>query len=140
MHLILNDNQLYAELISDRTASAEHFSGFIYNKDDNDLLLVSSNNGYIEIWNLYDKKIYFYININGSKLMDVIQWNNKYIIVTDYENQYIKIVDLTQMKIIGNISGEGIVSIKKIKKINDIKYGQGLISSGNDNYLKVWTL
>ena len=137
---LLNNNELYANLISDKTANSEHFSGIIYTKNYIDLLLVSSNNGYLEIWNLFDKNIYFYININGSKLMDVIQWNNKYIIVTDYENQYIKIVDITQMKIIGNISGEGIVSIKKIKKINDIKYGQGIISSGNDNFLKVWTL
>ena len=82
----------------------------------------------------------FSININGSKLMDIIQWNQKYLIVTDYENQFIKIIDVEQMKIIGNYTGEGVISVKKIKTINNTKYGQGILSSGNDNNLKLWTL
>lgn len=137
---MLNNYEMYAELISDKTMSSEHFSGIVYNKDDIDLLFSCTNNGYIEIWNLFDKKIYLTININGSRLMDMIQWNKKYIITTDYVNKSIKIIDINQMKIIGNISEEGIISIKKIKKINNNKYGQGILSSGIDNYLKLWTL
>ena len=137
---LLNDNELYSELISENTAFSEHFSGIIYNKNDIDFLLVCSNNGYIEMWNLFNKELAFSININRSKLMDIIQWNQKYLIVTDYENQYIKIIDVGQMKIIGNYTGEGVISVKKIKKINNTKYGQGIISGGNDNNLKLWTL
>ena len=137
---LLNDNELYAELISENTMFSEHFSGIIYNKNDIDFLLVCSNNGFIEMWNLFNKELNFSININRSKLMDIIQWNQKYLIVTDYENQFIKIIDIEQMKIIGNYTGEGVISVKKIKKINNTKYGQGIISSGNDNNLKIWTL
>ena len=137
---MLNDNELYSELISENTAFSEHFSGIIYNKNDINFLLVCSNNGYIEMWNLFNKELEFFININGSKLMDIIQWNQKYLIVTDYENQFIKIIDVGQMKIIGNYTGEGVISVKKIKKINNTKYGQGILSSGNDNNLKLWTL
>ena len=137
---LLNDNELYSELISENTAFSEHFSGVIYNKNDNDFLLVCSNNGYIEMWNLFNKELNFSINIIGSKLMDLIQWNQKFLIVTNYENQFIKIIDIGQMKIIGNFTGEGVISVKKIKKINNSKYGQGIISSGNDNNLKLWTL
>ena len=137
---LLNDNQLYSELISQNSANSEHFSGIIYNKNEIDFLLVCSNNGFVEMWDLYEKKLYFSININGSKLMDIIQWNNNYLIVSDYENQFIKIIDITQMKIIGNYSGEGVVSVKKIKKINNSKYGYGILSSGNDNNIKLWTL
>ena len=137
---LLNNNELYSELISDKTKNSEHFRCIIYNKDDKDFLLVGSNNGYIEIWDLYDKNLYISININGSRLMDIIKWDKKYIIVTDYMNNCIKIMDLIQMKIIGNISGKGIVSVKNIKKINHPEYGQGVLSSGYDNCLKLWTL
>ena len=140
IYYLLNNNQLYAELISNNTANSEHFSGIIYTKKDVDLLLVSSSNGYIDVWDLFNKTIYLSININGSRYMDIIQWNEKYTIVTDYVNKSINIIDLTQMKVIGNISGKGIVSVKKIKKINHPKYGQGILSSGYDNYLKLWTL
>ena len=137
---LLNNNELYAELISQNSAYSEHFSGIVYNNDDVDFLLVCTNNGYIEMWDLFKKILSLSININGSKLMDIIQWNNKYIIASDYENQCIKIIDITQMKIIGNYSGEGIISVKKIKKINNPKYGQGILSSGYDNKIKLWTL
>ena len=137
---LLNDNQLYTELISPNSSHSEHFSGIIYNKNDIDYLLVCSSNGFIEMWDLINKYLYFSININGSKLMDIIQWNNNYLIVTDYENQCIKIIDAIQMKIIGNYSGKGVISVKKIKKINNSKYGHGILSSGNDNCLQLWTL
>jgi WD40 repeat protein len=137
---LLNNNELYAELISQNSAYSEHFSGIVYNNNDVDFLLVCTNNGYIEMWDLFKKILSLSININGSKLMDIIQWNNKYIIASDYENQCIKIIDITQMKIIGNYSGEGIISVKKIKKINNPKYGQGILSSGYDNKIKLWTL
>jgi len=140
IYYLLNNNQLYAELISNSTANSEHFGGVIYSKKDADLLLVSSSNGYIDVWDLFNKSIYLSVNINGSRYMDIIQWNEKYTIVTDYVNKSINIIDLTQMKVIGNISGKGIVSVKKIKKINHPKYGQGILSSGYDNYLKLWTL
>ena len=140
IYYLLNNNQLYAELMSNDTANSEHFGGIICNKKDFDLLLVSSSNGYIDVWDLFNKTLYISININGSRYMDIIQWNEKYTIATDYENKSINIIDLTQMKVIGNISGKGIVSVKKIKKINHPKYGHGILSSGYDNYLKLWTL
>lgn len=137
---LLNNNQLYAELISNNTANSDLFSGIIYNRKDADLLLVSSSNGYIDVWDLFNKSIYLSININGSRYMDIIQWNEKYTIVTDNAHKSINIIDLTQMKVIGNISGKDIFSVKKIKKINHPKYGQGILSSGYDNDLKLWTL
>ena len=137
---LLNNNEKYAELISEKTSNSEHYSGIIYNINDIDFLLVSSNNGYIEIWNLFNKTIFYSILINKTKLMDIIQWNNKYVIITDYENQSIKIIDIIQNKIIANVSSNEIISVKKIKKINNSKYGQGILSSGNDNLLKLWSL
>ena len=80
----------------------DHYSGFIYNRNNNDYLCSSSRNGYINIWDLYNKKIFKIINtnknsilnifnINENKLAHIIEWNNKYIIVADYNNKSFKI-------------------------------------------------
>ena len=77
-----------------------HLSGFIYEKENNDYLCSSSYNGYINIWDLYNKKIYKVINTNKCKLAHIIEWNNKYIIVADYDNKSFKIIDLEENKLL----------------------------------------
>jgi len=47
----LMEDELYSELKQEPEES--HFSGFIYNKDNNDYLCSSSKNGYTNIWDLY---------------------------------------------------------------------------------------
>ena len=51
----LLEDELYSELINE--PEENHFSGFIYYKDNNDYLCSSSSNGYINIWDLYNKNI-----------------------------------------------------------------------------------
>ena len=46
----LLEDELYSELIKNEHES-NHYSGFIYNIDNNDYLCSSSTNGYINIWN-----------------------------------------------------------------------------------------
>ena len=86
----LLEDELYSELCNE--PEKEHFSGFIYYKDNNDYLCSSSDNGYINIWDLYNKKIYKVINTNGCGLAYIIEWNKKYIIVADVNNKSFKIV------------------------------------------------
>ena len=83
---------LYSELINE--PEYNHFSGFIYYKDNNDYLCSSSSNGYINIWDLYNKIIFKVINTNGCKLAHIIEWNKKYIIVADYDNKTFKIIGI----------------------------------------------
>ena len=56
----LLEDELYSELIQD--PEDNHFSGFLFNKDNNDYLCSSSSIGYINIWDLYNKSIYKSIN------------------------------------------------------------------------------
>lgn len=56
---------------------------FIYSKDNIGYLCCSSTNGYVNIWDLYNKKIIKVIEIDKSWLMNIIQWSDKYIIVAD---------------------------------------------------------
>ena len=52
-----------------------------------------SKNNYINIWDLYNKKIFKVIYI-GNYLDHIIRWDNEYAIVTDYNNKAIKIIDI----------------------------------------------
>ena len=94
----------------------EHFSGFIYNKDNNDYLCSSSENGYINIWDLYNKKIFKRINTNKCKLAHIIRWNNKYIIVADVNNKSFKIIDLEENKVISNMGEYTVIKFKALKR------------------------
>ena len=115
-----------------------HFSGFIYNKDDNDYLCSSSKNGFINIWDLYNKKIFKIINTDGCRLSHIIQWNDKYIIVADYTNKSFKVIDLEDNKIISNITNKYLDKLISIKKIYLPEYGESLITSSDDKGIKLW--
>ena len=69
-----------------------NYFGFTYTKDNIDYLLSSDSLGYINIWELYDKKIVIIINTNINDLRHAIEWNNKYLIIED--KIYIKVFDL----------------------------------------------
>ena len=57
----LLEGELYSELINQ--PAADHYSGFIYNNDNNDYLCSSSTNGYINIWDLFEKNIIYFTNL-----------------------------------------------------------------------------
>jgi len=116
----LLEDELYSELINQ--SESYHFSGFIYNVDNNDYLCSSSRNGYINIWDLYNKNIFKVINTYNCYLYHIIQWNNKYIIVADCENKCFKIINL-ENEIIKDIKKQLTNYIVCIKKIYHPKYG-----------------
>ena len=133
----LLEDELY-ELIQETECS--HYSGFIYNRNNNDYLCSSSSNGYINIWDLYNKKIFKIINTNKCKLAHIIEWNNKYIIVADVNNKSFKIIDLDENKIISDIGGQHTKEVKSIKMIYHPIYGESLLSCGNDKCIKLWVI
>ena len=134
----LLEDELYAELKQE--LKAKYYSGFIYNKDNNDYLCSSSTIGCINIWELYNKKLFKTINVNNCKLAHIIQWNEKYIIVADVNNKSFKIIDSEENKIISNFGGQHIGSVYSIKKIYHPIYGESLLSSSRDKTIKLWIL
>ena len=133
----LLEDELYSELIHQHEGN--HYSGFIYNIDNNDYLCSSSNNGYINIWDLYNKNIFKVINTNKCNLFHIIQWNNKYIIVADFDNNCFKIINL-ENEIIKDIEKQHTDSVICIKKIYHPKYGESLLSAACDNTIKLWSI
>jgi len=95
---------------------------------------------YINIWDLYNKKIFKKINTNKCLLAHIIEWNNKYIIAADVNNKSFKIIDLDENKIISDIGGQHKTDLVCIKKIYHPIYGESLLSCGEDNYIKLWTI
>jgi len=134
----LLEDELYSELI--KKPENDHYSGFIYNRNNNDYLCSSSWNGYINIWNLYNKKILKTINTNNCHLYHIIEWNNKYIIVADLTNKSFKIIDLDENKIISNIGEQHTSYVRCIKKIYHPIYGESLLSCGDDKCIKFWSI
>ena len=132
------DDELYCELIQE--PEDNHLSGFIYNSDNKDYLCSSSYNGYINIWDLYNKSIYKVISTNDCVLCNIIQWNNKYSIVADYDNKSFKIIDFEKGQVVKDIGGEHTDKVPCVKKIYHPLYGESLLTAGQDNTIKLWSL
>ena len=135
----LLENELYAELTQEQKLS--HYSGFIYEtNEDKCYLYSSSKNGFINIWDLYNKKLINNININGSILCHIIQWDEKYAIVADYNGKSFKIIDIQSFSVVKDINGGHNKEVKSIKKIKHPIYGDSLLSAGNDYTIKLWCI
>ena len=131
------NNEPYAKLINE--PENEHYSGFIYNKDDTELLCTSCYNGFIHIWDLYSKKI---VKVIDTKciLCHIIQWSNKFVIAADFGNKSFIIVDIDKKKIYNEINPEHTMEVKCVKKFLHPKYGECLLTAGRDNSIKLWKL
>ena len=132
------DDELYCELIQE--PEDNHLSGFIYNIDNIDYLCSSSYNGYINLWDLFNKSIYKVINTNDCVLSNIIQWNNQYFIVADYDNKSFKIIDIEKEQIVKDITGQHTDKVPCVKKIYHPLYGESLLNAGQDNTIKLWSL
>ena len=138
---ILTD-EVYAELINE--PETDHYSGFIsyrayqVNNINIDLLFSSSGNGFINIWNLNDKKIFKVISTNGCYLANIILWNDQYLIAADLNNTTFKIIDMENNSISNMKTGHK-DKLVCIKKINHPIFGQALLSSSCDCTIKLWT-
>ena len=132
------DDELYCELIQE--PEDNHLSGFIYNLDNKDYLCSSSYNGYINIWDLFNKSIHKIISTNDCVLCHIIQWNNKYSIVADYDNKSFKIIDFEKGQVVKDIKGEHTDKVPCVKKLYHPLYGESLLSAGQDNTIKLWSL
>ena len=132
----LLENELYCKLKYE--PESFHNSGFIFNKGNNEYLCCSSTKGYINIWDLYNQNLFKVIYINGSFLMHIINWNNKYIIISDLKNNSAKIIDIESEQVISNIKQtNGVVSVKKI--YHPI-YGESLLTAARDGTIKLWII
>ena len=123
---------------------ADYYSGFIYDKNNNDCLCCSSKDGYIDIWDLCKKSIFKTIETNFGfnlfNLYHIIQWNDDYIIVATYYNKTFKIIDINTNEIFSNIKVQHTGNVKYIKKILHPTYGESLLSVDSEKTIKLWKI
>ena len=141
----LLEDELYSELIHE--PEADHYYGFIYNEENNDYLCSSSRNGFINIWDLFNKNIFkiIKVDVNGifsfhkNFLTHIIEWNKKYFITTDYKKKLIIIIDIKN-ELITDIKTTHEDQLRSIKKIKHPIYGESLLSAADDKTIKLWTI
>ena len=136
---IIINNLLKDEKYFESEDTVDYNNGYIYNSNNIDYLCACMSNGFIQILDLYNKKIIKEFNTN-CHLYNIIQWNNKYIIGCEYKyidlknSEYsVQIIDIKNKQIISKIK----INAKCIKKSYNSKYGEFLIIS-DDNYISLW--
>ena len=138
----LLEEELYFELINE--FEAEHFSGSLFNKKSKDYLCSSSSNGYVNIWDLYNKKLFKSIRLKGylenHELAHIIEWNKQFIFVADYGSNKIFIFDIENNYSIIDIKSRHKYPLKCIKKINHTIYGESFLSAAEDQTIKLWII
>ena len=141
----IEQNIVYT-IFGENESGFTYMNGFIYtpemNTDNNykDYLFSNTNNGYIYIWDLYEKNLVFNIFINNCLINNIIQWNKNIIILSDLNKNSIKIVLIDYGIVISDIYSQHDIGILCIKKIFHPIYGESLLSSGQDGSIKLWTI
>ena len=130
-------DELYARLVHE--PENEHYSGYIYSRENSDLLCTTCYNGFVHVWDLYSKKL---VNIIDTKIImcHIVQWNEKYAIAADFEKKSFVIIDLEEKKVYNGIKDEHSMEVKCVKKIMHSQYGECLLTAGRDKVIKVWVI
>ena len=130
-------DQIYAKLTHE--PENEHYSGYLFSKEDSEFLCTTCYNGFIHVWNLYTKKL---SNIIDTKIImcHIIPWNEKFAIAADFENKSFVIIDLEEKKIYKGKQIEHKMEVKCVKKIRHSEFGECLLTAGRDHNIKLWAL
>ena len=134
----LQTKELYAT-INTSGDYPNNISSLIYNKDNKDLLLITSNFGLVIIYDLINKKIFKEIKIPNSYLINIIKWNENIFVTINANKKEILLIDSNNNKIINSVEIKEIFSHERfIKKVKHPLYGEALISVGNDYKIKLF--
>lgn len=136
----LLENKLYAKLEEDYFLKYNYYSGFINSIDKKDYLFTSSLGEYIYIWNLYEKALFKKIYFKYFNIYHIIKWNDKYIIGLDFFRISLKVIDLTNYKVISDLKCAHKDIIISVKKILHPIYGESLLTASNDKTIKLWSI
>ena len=116
-----------------------NLGSIVYTRNKRDYLSFSSTFGLIYIYDLLDKNEVKKFDINKSFLINIVKWNEKYLITIDINIRRILIIDLDINKIINSIKIKQIFSHERfVRKIIHPLYGEALMSIGNDYKVKLY--
>ena len=133
-------NKIYAKLDEEKYKS--YNSGFIYEINDIDFLFAANSCGEINVFNLINKEFCYKIKIKQNKdnirLYGLILWNENYLIVNNDNDKSLIVIDLIDKNVISSIYNHHNNSVRCIKRIKHKKYGECLITGGDDHFIKLF--
>jgi len=137
----LNEDEKYAELKSnvDFEWGLTYYRGCIIGKN-NDNLCGISEGGYIHIWDLINLNLISTIKIKNGKLNALLKWSDRYILISDKNNNSFYIIDIKVKKIMSKINKHIKDFIKSFKKIIHPNLGECMITCNHGHHIQLWAL
>ena len=118
--------------------------GYISSNQNFDYLCIFTSDMNLEIWDLYNLSLKENISINinldnDNNLLNIVPWNNKYLLIIDEKDNFIYILDIISNIIVSKIVGSFKNNNKPIyyKKIMDKKYGESLLLWCNNRHISL---
>ena len=136
----ITTNGLYASF---DVKNVDFLHGCIIKFSKEEFLYCSTYSNNIYIFDLYKKKLKSIINLwnkveKSNKIYDIIKWSDKYILICNYNNKSIDIFDTIQNKIISCIKDVDNSNFLFFKKIIHPNYGKSLLTSSENNTIKLF--
>ena len=101
----------------------------LYNKDNTDILCILNEQGNIVFYDLFQNKVMFIVNIKDDNLVQICQFNEKYLIILS-KNGFYAILDYDNKKMINKTSSNDLYKCKTMKILNHPIYGKYLLIGG----------
>ena len=118
--------------------------GYITSNQNLDYLCIFNSDMNLEIWDLYNLSLKENISINidlinDINLLNIVPWNNKYLLIIDENDNFIYVIDIISNIIVSKIVGCFKNNNKPIyyKKIMDKKYGESLLLWSNNRNISL---
>lgn len=136
----LTKNDLYFEF---RTSlETWYHCGYIFcdKKKDRDLLFITTIKSYLFVFDLNYKQTIKSIKTSQQteRLYGILPWNYNYILIAGATSSDIKIIDINQIKYVGNIFIGHEDDFRCIKKINHPKFGYCIMTGCDDSSIKLF--
>ena len=136
----VNEEEKYAELNSgvpfERALS--YYRGCIIG--NNDKLIALLEGGYIILWDLLNLNILNTMKIDKGKLNTLLKWSDRYILVSDKNNNSFYVIDITVYKVVSKVNKHIKDFIKSFKKIIHPILGHCLITCNHGHHIQLWVL
>ena len=121
------ENKLYYKYFDQY--SKDHCCAIVNDSEEIIKLIESSKDGNVRVWNFHTGKLMNTIQVSNNRLFDLCLWDERYLFIGCGE-EIIKLIDLKLGKKIRSL--QDFNSVISLKKIKHPKYGECLISQGNE--------
>ena len=119
----------YTKIKDDKLKGNNFCCIILYNKDNTDILCILNEQGNIIFYDLFKDKITSIVNIKDNKLVQICQFNEKYLIALSF-NGFYTVFDYENKKMICKIGSKEICDCKTMKILSHNIYGKYLLIGG----------